>query len=99
MKVIIDIVFYIVLGAALSWYFFYWRKRDLLGGYVGGLIVGLLGAILGGFVLKQIIDPAIEIMQKGFYITNVNVLDSLLGGFLALYIYNKINHDRSRSDY
>ena len=96
--IIIDILIYVAIGAALSWYFYSVKGRDLLGGFVGGLVVGLLGAILGGFVLHNPLNLVIEFLQRGFLIANVNVIAGVLGGFVAVYFFNKINNDRPRRD-
>ncbi len=96
MVVIIDIIMYMVIGGVLSAFFYYWRKRDLLGGYIGGIIIASLGAILGSFFLIYIIDPVIRFLQNGAYISNVNILSGLIGGYIFLYIFNKINNDRIR---
>src|SRR5688572_3805988 len=98
-KVLLDIIIYILLSALLSWIFYYWKRKDLLGGFVGGVIVGLLGSILGAFLLSWGVQWLLDILQQGFYISNVNVVASLLGGYLALYIFNKINHDKIRKDF
>lgn len=96
--ILIDILVYVAIGAVLSWYFYSFKGRELLGGFVGGLIVGLLGAILGGFVLHKPLNLIIGFLQKGFFIANVNVIAGVLGGFFAVYFFNKINNDRARSD-
>lgn len=96
MGIIIDIIIYLVLGAMLSWYFYYFKRKDLFGGFIGGAIVGLFGAILGNF-LSDYANFIIEKLQRGF--NNVNIITGLLGGFLALYLFNKINHDRIRKDF
>ncbi|MCB1148074.1 MAG: hypothetical protein KDK41_09020 [Leptospiraceae bacterium] len=98
MKFILDILIYVAIGAGLSWYFYSIRGRDLLGGFVGGLIVGLLGAILGGFVLNNPLNLAIEFLQRGLLVANVNVIAGILGGYFAVYMFNKINNDRTRRD-
>lgn len=99
LKVIIDIILYVLLGAGLSWYYFSWRKRDLLGGFAGGLVVGALGSILGAFVFQTPMKWIIDALQNGLYLGNVNIIAAFAGGFLAMYIFNRINHDRVRKDY
>ncbi len=99
MKLVIDIFFYIMVSAILSWFFYYWRRRDILGGYVGGLIVGLFGSIIGTFLLGNFLQTTVDILQKGLKISNVNLLASFIGGYTALYIFNKINHDKERRDH
>lgn len=95
MKVIIDILVYLAVGAGLSWYFYYWRRRDLLGGFAGGLIIAVIGAILAMFLYQSLLKEILEfILTK---MSNVNILVALAGGFTALYFFNRINHDRPRS--
>lgn len=97
--VVIDILVYIILGAGLSWLFYYSKRKDLLGGYTGGVIVGILGAVLGVFLIKEPIRWILDFLQSGLYISNVDVLAGVMGGYAALFIFNKINHDRTRKDY
>jgi len=98
--IVIDIIIYILIGTFTSWIFYYWKKKELIGGFIGGLIVGLIGSIiLGGFLLVQFIELVIDFLQKGGYISNVNIISSLIGGYIFLYFYNKISHDRQRKDY
>ena len=100
-ETIIDLVMngliYISLGAMLSWFFYSFRKKDLLGGFTGGLIVAFLGTTLGGFILRDIVIVVLNFLQNG--LGKVNVVAALIGGYLALHIYNKINHDKKRKDY
>ncbi len=96
--IVIDIIVYVAIGGLLSWFFYFLRKKDLLGGFIGGLIVGFLGAVLGGLALSLAVEWLIAILQKGAG-SNVNIIASLIGGYVALYIFNKINHDRTRKDF
>jgi uncharacterized membrane protein YeaQ/YmgE (transglycosylase-associated protein family) len=99
MRVIIDILAYIVLGGALSWFFYHFRKKDLLGGFTGGMVVGILGSVLGVLFVSQPVKWSINFLQNGLKITNVDILAGIIGGYGALYVYNKINHDRTRKEY
>ena len=98
-KFIIATLVHILIAAVLSWYFYSWKRRDLLGGFIGGMIVSFFGGILGGFVVSDAVNFIIDFLQRGFYIANVNVIAGLIGGYATIYIFNKINHDRSRRDY
>ena len=88
-----------ILGAFLGWIFFYFKRRDLLGGYIGGTVVGILGSVLGVYFISKPAKLIITFLQNGLFITNVDILAGLSGGYLALYVYNRINHDRARKDY
>ena len=95
-RMISDIVIYLSIAAALAWFFFYWLRRDLLGRYIGTFLVSLLGCILGGFLFNDILKKVVDLLQRGLYISNVNVLASLIGGYVLLYLYNFFNHDKKR---
>ena len=96
--IILDIGVYLILGGILSWFFYSWKKRDLLGGIIGGLVVGIFGSILGALLLHSLIKYAIDFLQKGMG-SNVDIVAAMVGGYIALYIFNKINHDKPRQDY
>ena len=92
-----DIIIYVIVGAGLGWFFYYWLRKDLIGKFVGAFLVGLLGCILGSFLLGEILKKIIGLLQNGFHISNVNILASIIGGYILLYLYNFLNHDRERN--
>ena len=96
MRVIADIVIYLAVAAGLGWFFFYWLRKDLLGRFLGAFLVGLLGCILGSFLLNNILKKTVDLLQRGLYISNVNILASIIGGYALLYLYNFLNHDKER---
>ena len=96
---ILDILVYVMLGALLSWFFYFFKKKDLLGGFAGGAVVGILGSVLGVLLVSKPIRLGISFLQSGMKITNVDILAGLIGGYVALFVYNKINHDRTRKEY
>ena len=98
-KAILDILVYVILGALLSWFFYFFKKKDLLGGFAGGAVVGILGSVLGVLIVSKPLREVIKFLQTGMEITNVDILAGLTGGYLALFVYNKINHDRTRKEY
>ncbi len=97
---LLAIVLYIGLGALASWIFFYLKRRDLLGGYIGGLVVGVIGALVGGFILDRLLlDVTIRVLRFLVYDTGVNLIAGFVGAFLALFIMNRLNHDKERKKY
>lgn len=98
-KYLIDFLIYIALGAIISWYFFYFRRLDLFGGFIGAAVVALIGAILGAFLLQGLLKTIIEWLQNGLHISNVNIIAALLGGVVSVMLLSKINNGRQRKDY
>lgn len=98
-KYLIDFLVYIGLGAAISWFFFYLRRLDLFGGFLGAAVVALIGSILGAFLLQKPLKFIIDGMQNGLGISNVNIIAALIGGVVSVLLLSKINNGRKRKDY
>lgn len=97
-KYIIDFLVYIALGAIVSWFFFYLKRLDLFGGFLGGAVVALIGAILGAFLLGGILNTVIDALQAGLG-SNVNIIAALVGGAASVMLLSKINNGRKRKEY
>jgi uncharacterized membrane protein YeaQ/YmgE (transglycosylase-associated protein family) len=97
---IMAIAIYLGLGAFVSWVYYKIKRRDLFGGYIGGWVVGVIGALIGGFILdKLFLDISIKILKFLVYDTRVNIIAGLIGGFIAVYIMNRLNHNKERKKY
>lgn len=97
---LLAIVIYLSLGAFVSWIFYNIKRRDLFGGYIGGLVVGVIGALIGGFILdKLFLDIAVKVLSFLVYDTGVNIIAGLIGGFIAVYIMNRLGHNKERKKY
>lgn len=97
---LLAIVLYIGLGALVSWIYYNLKRKDLLGGYIGGLVVGVIGALIGGFILDRLLlDITIRVLRFLVYDTGVNLIAGFIGGYSALYIMNRLNHDKERRKY
>lgn len=91
---------YIGIGAILSFVFYSLKKRELFGGYIGGLVVGVIGALVGGFVLDRLFyDMTVMVLEFLARDIGVNVIAGFIGGYAALYIMNKLNHDKTRTKF
>jgi len=94
------IAIYLSLGALVSLIYYYIRNKDLFGGYIGGLVVGVIGALIGGFILDYIFyDIAVRVLEFLSRGAGVNVIAGFIGAYIALYIMNKLNHDKERKKY
>ena len=91
-----DIIVYATVSAGLAWLFYYWLRKDLIGKFIGAFLIGLLGCILGSFLLGDILKKVLGLLQDGLRISNVNILASIIGGYTLLRLYNLFNHDRRR---
>jgi uncharacterized membrane protein YeaQ/YmgE (transglycosylase-associated protein family) len=97
---ILAVAIYLLLGVLVAWIFYFIKKRDLFGGYIGGLIVGVIGALIGGFILdKLFLDISIKILNFLVYETGVNIIAGLIGGYVAVYIMNRLGHNKERKKY
>ena len=97
---ILAVAIYLGLGAFVSWIFYFVKRRDLFGGYIGGMVVGVIGALVGGFILdKLLLDITIKALKFLVYDSGVNIIAGLLCGYLAVYIMNKLTHDKERKKY
>jgi uncharacterized membrane protein YeaQ/YmgE (transglycosylase-associated protein family) len=97
MLVVKAIVLYIGIGALVAFIFYNIKKRDLFGGYIGGLVVGVIGALIGGLLLDKIFyDIAVTILDFLSRGAGVNIIAGFIGAYIALYVMNRLNHDRER---
>jgi uncharacterized membrane protein YeaQ/YmgE (transglycosylase-associated protein family) len=91
---------YLGIGAVISWIYYYMKRRDLFGGFIGGLVVAVIGAIIGGFILdKLLLDITVQILNFLARDTGVNIIFGFIGGYAAVYVMNRLNHDRERKKY
>jgi uncharacterized membrane protein YeaQ/YmgE (transglycosylase-associated protein family) len=100
LNVVKAIAIYLALGATLSFIFYTIKKRDLFGGYIGGFVIGVIGALIGGFILDYLFyDISLKILEFLTRGAGVNVIAGFIGAYIALYIMNKLNHDKERKKY
>ncbi len=100
LRVVKIIVLYIGLGAMVAFIFYNFKKRDLFGGYIGGLAVGVIGAVIGGYVLDRIFyDKTVAVLLYLSEGIGVNLITGFIGAYAALYVMNRLNHNRERKKY
>ena len=76
-------------------------RRDLIGGFVGGMVVAVIGALIGAYLLDHLLQVYVEKLLKFLVYnpTNVDIIAGFLGAWLALYVMNRLNHDKTRKKY
>ena len=101
-NVITDFIVYLLVGLVSAYYFYEYRKRDLLGGLWGGAFIGMVGAVLVS-MLGQFEDWFIRLVTwlmlpklGDNLLFRVNLITAMIGSFVFVYILNQINHDRTR---
>jgi len=99
---LLALVVYAASGFAASYYFFVFKRKDLLGGFWGGAVIGLVGAVIISWVTSQdawftrlVYWLMIPKFGDTFQIP-VNLIASFLGGVLFVAILNRINHNKDR---
>lgn len=101
-NVLSDMLVYLLAGMIAAYYYYEHRKRALLGGFWGGVLIGWVGAVLISMlagleawfirIITWLMQPKIgEIL-----LFRVNLITAIIGSFLFVYILNRINHDRGR---
>ncbi len=84
----------------VAWYFYFYKKKVIIGGYVGASTIASFGAILlFAFFHKGIRDFIMWLMSPKLgtiQLSNVNLIVIVIGAFLSLYIVEILQKKRSR---
>jgi len=100
LKVVKVIILYLGLGALAAAYFYHLKRRELFGGYIGGLVVGVIGALIGGFIIDLLFNDLVtKILLFLSEEAGVNLIAGFIGAYAALYIMNRLNHNKERKKY
>ncbi|MFP4362404.1 MAG: hypothetical protein ACLFR1_00910 [Spirochaetia bacterium] len=79
---------YFIIGFAAALYFRYVLKKPLLGNFFGALIVGVIGAYLGG-VIDYLFQDIIEYLAN--FNNSVNLFPPILTALFLLWILTKVS--------
>ncbi len=85
---------WIIMGALAGWVASMIMKRDGSMGAIANIIVGIIGALLGGFIVNNLLGADVDGGITGFNIQSFLV--ALLGAVVLLAILNLINRGRAR---
>ncbi len=98
---LIDLFFIVSISMGTAWYFYFYKKYDILGGFLGATTIAGMGALLMFAFLQRIVkDIIMWLMSPKFgsiQISNVNLIVVLMGSFLFLYIVQKIQFRKRRN--
>ena len=81
---------YATIGIGSAVFYFYILKKPVLGKFWGALIVGLIGAFLGGLI-DQIFSGIIKYLSD---INSVNVFASLATSLFMMWLLAKASYPR-----
>lgn len=102
LELFMDLFIYILAGMAASWFYFAKKRRELLGGFWGGTVIGTIGAVMISMLTAingWFIELVTWLMKPKFgsdLIFRVNLIAAVAGSFIFVYILNRINHNRER---
>lgn len=82
------IILYIIFGALVGWIASIIMGRNAQQGAIGNIVVGILGAFLGGWIMSAFGSAGIT----GFNIRSFFV--ALLGAVILLFIFNMVQRRR-----
>lgn len=100
LKVIVPIFIVLGLGAVTSFYYYSIKRRDLFGGFIGGMVIGVIGALIGGYILDRLFfDIVRDILEFLALKAGFNVIAGIIGAFIALAVMNRLNHNKERKKY
>lgn len=83
-----DILLWIVFGAIVGWIASMIVGTDAQQGTLGNIVVGIVGAVLGGFIMNAFGQSGVT----GFNFYSFFV--SILGSIVLLWIYRAFTHRR-----
>ncbi|MBE7438635.1 MAG: hypothetical protein HS115_09305 [Spirochaetales bacterium] len=102
LRIVLDLLVYAGIGLFAAWYFYSYKRKDLLGGFWGGMVVGFIGAVIISWFASwnawfiQLVDWLMKPKFGETLLVRVNLIASLAGAFLLLYVFNRINHNKDR---
>ena len=83
-----DLLLWVVFGGIVGWIASMIMGTDAQQGLLGNIIVGVVGAVLGGFIMNAFGQPG----ATGFNFYSFFV--SILGSVVLLWIYRAFTHRR-----
>jgi uncharacterized membrane protein YeaQ/YmgE (transglycosylase-associated protein family) len=88
-----NLIIWLILGGIVGWLASLIMRTDAQQGLVLNVVVGIIGALLGGFLISPLLGES-SINQGNFSITGLAV--SLLGAVILLAIVNLFRRGKVR---
>ncbi len=86
-----ELILYIIFGAIVGWIASIIMGRNAEQGAIGNIVVGILGAFLGGFIMRALGSTGVT----GFDLRSFLV--ALMGAVVLLFLYNLVRGHSGRA--
>ncbi|HSH17818.1 MAG TPA: GlsB/YeaQ/YmgE family stress response membrane protein [Candidatus Saccharimonadales bacterium] len=86
-----ELILYIIFGALVGWIASIIMGRNAQQGAIGNIVVGIVGAIIGGFIMRALGGPGVT----GFNLSSFLV--ALMGAVLLLFLVNMFRRGSRRN--
>lgn len=88
-----SLVLWIVLGALAGWVASMIMGNDARQGWLGNIIVGVVGALVGGWLVGGLLPGSGDLGTLSL----TNILVAIIGAVVVLFVYNLITGRRGTS--
>ena len=88
-----NLIFWIIVGGLLGWIASMIMRTDAQQGIILNIVVGIVGALLGGWLLAPLLGTS-TINQQDFSVSSLIV--SLIGAIVLLAIINLVRKGKPR---
>ena len=88
-----NLIFWIIVGGILGWVASMIMRTDAQQGIILNIVVGIVGALLGGWLLAPLLGTS-TINQQDFSVSSLIV--SLIGAIVLLAIINLVRKGKPR---
>jgi uncharacterized membrane protein YeaQ/YmgE (transglycosylase-associated protein family) len=87
------IILWIIFGALAGWIASMIMGNDAKQGWLGNIVVGIVGAVVGGWLLSILLPGQVGV--SGFNISSLLV--AILGAVVVLFIYNWFTRSKTKA--
>ena len=96
---LLQLAAYIIISLVVAAYYYYIKQKYFFGKFIGGVIVGFIGAIVGALVFDTF-TRLITFRVMPFLVNQnpikMNFIAVFLGTYIFIYALRKASHDRNR---
>ena len=97
--IVIDVFVFIFFSLMISSFFYHYKRRAIPGKFWGGVFFSGIGSLIILGLFQNYIHKAVMWLMSpriGEIQINLNLISIFLGGYLTLFIINKLNYNRER---